>query len=170
MTKEVLIFRLEEIVRYSKKNHMRILIEVEPDFNKIYIYMDTINHKEIAAQILKYRIPHHFHKERINNPIKVTLTSEKMYYPLQTVVVLPAKKGRLHRWFYNPDVKTEKEFVGNSLLYFVSIRGEFDELVKACIIDNVKNNGVDCIERSITLPDDYKFNYINKERISFYKY
>lgn len=151
MNKFLLLDRLGKIIKYAKDNYIRLLIEADPGYTKLYIYTDKIHYSLVEKQVLKYAI---------DRPLKWSLTDEKMYYPETALHLLEMEKGEVKKRFFNSNVNVTKEYIGKTLVYFVDVKGKFDKEEKKAILDKISNGSIDGL----------KANRIGKNRVAVYKY
>lgn len=174
MTKFLLLDRLSKILKYAKDNYIRLLIEADPGYTKLYIYVDKIFYTHISKLIIEYGISKHFQLMGIDTPIKWTLTDEKMYYPNldPELHMLQMEKGDISKTFYNSNVPINTIYKNGILIYLVAIHGKFKSEEIDKIAEQTKDIQVEDLDNIVknSYIKEYKLNRIGKNRLSIYKY
>jgi hypothetical protein len=173
MTESLLLKRLNKILLYCKKNHIRLLIEADPEYTKLHIYIDDEHKYQIIKQMQKYGIEKHYEDKGVK--LGLVGTNEKIYYLNKNPVLklLDVKKDKLMKRFYNSDTKVDIEHNGKETIYYVSVHGEFEEFVRVWISELLKEEGIEKFVKNYenhNFPDNYKLNRLGHKRLAVYRY
>jgi hypothetical protein len=176
MNRLQLVDKLNHILRYARKNYMRLLIEIEPDYKKLWIYTDRGNEEAIASQLMKYGLADKKKSGIIT--IMWGLTCEKMYYPgnRPKMSFLKMAKGKIKKRFYNPNVNIDKDTNNRYEILFIEIKGEIPEIIKdrfVALTAVMKEEEVDDMHNLLLYyeyPECYKVNRLGEKKLALYKY
>ncbi len=152
---------INQAIGYAKKNKYRLLIEIEPDYKKIYVYCDEFNIAEIADILRKLK------------NIKIDYISTNFwikynYYP--QINYLENPKWKTVKRFWKQTEFDLIEFKSKDI-YFVELNDKFTEkekriYTKKAKTTNLKELSLDEIRLKFK---DITFNVYNDFGIIFYK-
>ena len=160
---------IQEVIAYAKQNKFRLFIEVNPDYDKMYIYCDEFNIGDIADALRKIK------KYIKINYISTNFWIKYNYYP--EVVNLNQSKGKVIIRFWKQGVFDLIE-LSDKDLYFVDLNGVFQQTEKDILIDNIfdfKNLSLDEIKTQMDNIlttfglENIEYNVYNDFGIIFYK-
>lgn len=166
MNKGLLLDRIDKLLKHAKSINARMLIEVEPSYEKLYLYTDKYTYGPVQERIVRLGF---------TVDIKYTLTNEKMYYPYEepTVHMLTREKGKLYKRFYDPTVDVKRTYAGDSMVYYVSVKQDFELRLIEKIELYIREFGIDRFVRNfrkLGIKEEYKLNRIGDNRLAIYRY
>jgi hypothetical protein len=176
MNRLQLIDKINHVLRYARQNYIRLLIEVEPDYRKLWIYTDKGNEKAIFSQLTKYGLSN---KKKTGIVTVVwTITNEKIYYPgnRPQLHFLKMAKRKVKHMFYKSDVKVDKDENDKYKIIFVEINGVIPEIIKdrfVALTSMLGEEELDKLQETLLYyeyPECYKANRLSKDRIGLYRY
>jgi hypothetical protein len=174
MTQEQILYRIDKIIEFANENYIRLLIEIEPSFDTMYIYVDAEYSTHITMLIKKYGL--HDVKQTSIREIKWVLTDNRMFYPGNKAKMTIVRKTKVRHRFYNPNVSVKILAEGHIKLYFIGVHGEFTQeivnnfryLMSTMTEEEINNLG-DSLEE-YNYSRDYKFNRLGYNKYALYKY
>lgn len=176
MNRLQIIDKINHILRYARHNYIRLLIEIEPDYSKLWIYTDKGNGKAIGGQLTKYGLSDK--KQSGIKTIKWVLTNEKVYYPgnRPKMTILKVAKGSIKHRFYKSDIVIDKDDNIKYDILFVGVNGEIPEYIKdrfvmlTAILDDEEVDDLHNMLLYYEYPECYKVNRLSKNKLALYRY
>lgn len=176
MNKLQIIEKFNNVLRYAKQNYIRLLIEIEPDYKKIWIYTDRGNEKAIASQLKKHGLCDV--RNTGINIVKWTLTNKKIYYPgnKPKMHFLNVAKGEIAQRFMKHDVNVTEERNDRYIIYYVEIGNDIPEIIKdrfTLLISMITEKEINRIPEMLDYygyDKTYKFNRLSKKELALYRY
>lgn len=163
---EELIIKLHNVVEYCRKYYIRILIELDPNYDNIYIHTDIWSQFYVQRELAKNNIDP-------DQNIKFTITNEKIYYPKeQDMTVLQEKRETIKR-FYNSKIDVICINMKEAKLILVPIHQEFDKKITKKLKEIFMFNSIENIRKKfkeIDLTAEYKRNIAYNNRFIVFRY